>query len=538
MSKTGQAEGHLQVKPDSNGRTRSYYAYWSARSKKRGRRLGPAHVRDTGRRTPRGAVIWRAGDGPRPTPEHLTPKDAEARLAEILEAAEAPAEASTAKKPTGSLRQALEGWLAKRRREKDLKRSTVEDYEEMFERLHRDLGAETPVDELTDERLESYFADFKAERVLPRVAAQKALAEGLDVREVKIQRWTARAPGNEPVEVYTRGEAVQLAAAVGGTWKHCRQGTYRVLAPGVHRTRRVSWSTAQTLDSEGWSVHRRTTKRWVLRKPAAPQTRNKYRDILAAALGYAVIQGWIERNPLAGVSRTNTKRVRERILRRDDFYDPEEVARILEHAPGVLEEAFWLCGAHAGFRLPGEAQGTRWGAVDFKAGVIRPYDNWVRNAPDDTKTSDSVAVPMTPRLTRALAELKLRGWATADDDFVFTHDRRGRPVCEKQMRATFKLARVAAGLKPIRMYNLRHSFGTSLARGGVDIRTIQALMRHDRLTTTEQYLAYAPQPDLAARLTRALDPPGLDQVGSRSSTGIEQGQASAEATTEERLMAA
>jgi site-specific recombinase XerD len=55
------------------------------------------------------------------------------------------------------------------------------------------------------------------------------------------------------------------------------------------------------------------------------------------------------------------------------------------------------------------------------------------------------------------------------------------------------------------MYNLRHSFGTALARAGVDIRTIQALMRHERITTTEQYLAYAPQPDLAERLTRALD---------------------------------
>jgi integrase len=459
-------------------------------------------------------------------------------LAEILAAAEASAEASTAKKPTGSLRQALEGWLAKRRREKDLKRSTVEDYEEMFERLYRDLGAETPVEKLTDERLETYFTDFKAERVLPKAAAQKALAEGLDVREIPVQRWIARAPGSEAVEVHARGEAVRMATAIGGTWKRCGQCTYRVRPPGVHRARRVSWSTAQRLEREGWSISRRTTKRWALRKPAAPQTRNKYRDILAAALGYAVVQDWIESNPLAGVSRTNTKRVRERILRRDDFYDPEEVRRLLEHAPGVLEEAFWLCGAHAGFRLPGEAQGTRWGAVDFKAGVIRPYDNWVRNAPDDTKTSDSVAVPMTPRLTRALAQLKLRGWAVADDDFVFAQDRRGRPVCEKAMRAAFKLARAEAGLKPMRMYNLRHSFGTSLARGGVDIRTIQALMRHDRLTTTEQYLAYAPQPDLAERLTRALDPPGLGQVGDRSSTGNEQGQTPAESTSEERPMAA
>ncbi len=40
------------------------------------------------------------------------------------------------------------------------------------------------------------------------------------------------------------------------------------------------------------------------------------------------------------------------------------------------------------------------------------------------------------------------------------------------------------------MYNLRHSFGTILAANNINIRTIQALMRHTRITTTEQYLAY------------------------------------------------
>ena len=75
------------------------------------------------------------------------------------------------------------------------------------------------------------------------------------------------------------------------------------------------------------------------------------------------------------------------------------------------------------------------------------------------------------------------------------------------MRDAFKLVGKEAGLKPIPMYNLRHSFGTALVRSGLDIRTIQALMRHERITTTEQYLAYAPHPDLADRLARALDPP-------------------------------
>jgi site-specific recombinase XerD len=43
----------------------------------------------------------------------------------------------------------------------------------------------------------------------------------------------------------------------------------------------------------------------------------------------------------------------------------------------------------------------------------------------------------------------------------------------------------------------------------MDVRTTQALMRHERLSTTEQYLAYAPQPNLEMRLTAALDRPPL-----------------------------
>lgn len=498
--------GHAQVKPDKNGRTRSYYAFWhDATGKKRGARIGPAHVRDTGRRTPRGAVIWRAGDGPKPTIEHLTPREVEVKLDDILREAEASADVSVPKQAEPVLHQATEGWLSARHTERGLKRSTVADYEDLFERLYRDLGAETPMRELADGRLTSYFADFKAERLLGEQAAAKALSEGKDVAKVQVERWTAQPPGSRTVEVATRREAVRVAAQIGGTWKHRRRGCYRVVAHGAQRPRRVSRATAHRLESEGWMVSRRTHTRWMLRTPAAPQTRNKYRDILAAALDYAIGQGWIESNPLAAVKRSSKRKARQRILRRDDFYEPAEVNRLLRCAPSIAAEAFWLCGAHAGFRLPGEALGLRWGAVDFDAGVIRPYDNWVRNASDDTKTHDSVAIPMTPRLTRALRRVKERSYATADTDFVFVSALREKPVAEKLMRDAFKLARKEAGLKQIPMYNLRHSFGTALARGGVDIRTIQALMRHQRLTTTEQYLAYSPQPNLAERLTRVLE---------------------------------
>jgi integrase len=407
---------------------------------------------------------------------------------------------------SGCLSRAADGWLAERKGERGLKRSTIAGYEDMFERLYRDLGADTPVQEFADGRLRLYFAEFRAFRGLGETAAHKALEDGKDVREIVVERWTAQPPGSQTVEVATKAEAERLAAEMPGTWKHRRRGAYRVVPLDVQRPRRVSRAAADSLGQEGWLVKRRLTRRWMIAAPARAQTRNKYRDILAAILDYAVRERWLEANPLAEVKRSSMRGDRERILRRDDYYDPDEVDRLLQDAPGVFEQAFWLCGAHAGFRLPGEALGLRWGAVDFHAGVIRPYDNWVRNAADTTKTSDSEAIPMTPRLSRALATLKQRGVAVSDADFVFVSEFRDRPVSDRPIREAFRVAQETAGLKPIHMYNLRHSFGTTLARSGVDIRTIQALMRHDRLSTTEQYMAYWPRPELAELIARALDP--------------------------------
>jgi hypothetical protein len=56
-------------------------------------------------------------------------------------------------------------------------------------------------------------------------------------------------------------------------------------------------------------------------------------------------------------------------------------------------------------------------------------------------------------------------------------------------------------------------------------------MRHYRLTTTEQYMAYRPQPELASQITRVLDPDSLPE----NVTPIRPRSAGAEATFLERL---
>ena len=512
MSGTPRPTGHLQVKSDGNG-ARSYWAFWRDEHGARGgKRLGPAHVRVSGRRTSRGAILWRAGDGPRPTPDHLTPKDAQERLDAILDDLGAETEARAEEGEIGTLFQATQGWVVERKRDKGLKRTTLAGYEVMFERLYRDLGADTLVRDFADGRLRDYFDDFKSYKVISEETAKRRRAEGKYVQRVEVERWTAQPQDSAPVEVATKGEAVQLADQLPGTWHHLRRGAYRVVPLNAQRPKTVTYAQANALEAEGWTVARRKKQLWMLVAPAAAQTRNEYRDVFSACLNFAVRERWIPSNPLAEVKRRSKREERERVLRRDDFFDPDEVDLLLQHSPSVFEEAFWLCGAHAGLRLSGEALGLRWGAVDFQAGVVRPYDNWVLGQLDTTKTGDSEAIPMTPRLGRALSKLKERDYAIGDEDFVFVDELAlDRPARDKPLREAFKDARQKAGLKPIKMYNLRHSFGTSLAAKGVDVRTIQALMRHARLNTTEQYMAYAPRPELANQITRALDPHSLPE---------------------------
>jgi integrase len=498
--------GHWQVKLDKNGSTRSFWAFWEVDGKKGGRKLGPAHVKSSGRRTPRGAVIWRAADGPRPTEAHLTPKDANELLAEILHELRVAVAAAHAREKTHTLRQAFEGMTNERRIVRGLKRSTLAGHEDMTNRICRDLGPDTPLADLADGSLAEYFQELIAYKQVGDKTAEEAKARGEHLKLITIEVWTAQPAESEKVEVHTKAEAIEVAEELAGKFYLREPGKYRVVPGGYKRPRRVSSVVAETLKDQGWNIERRVTTRWAFQIPASAETVNKYRAHLSAAFDFAIRRGWMgPANPVDEVPRRSVKAMHQRALNRNDYYVPEEVSKLLDVAPSLDEEAFWLLGAHAGLRLPGEAQGLTWGMVDLDALLVRPLGNWVQGAPDTPKTSLFAPVPMTPRLARALSTLKERSISAGDDDYVFA-GQDGRPMPGERIRESFAVARAQAELKPIRMYNLRHSFGTGLAARGVPIRSIQALMRHSRITTTEKYMAYAPQPELANQIAGALEP--------------------------------
>lgn len=63
----------------------------------------------------------------------------------------------------------------------------------------------------------------------------------------------------------------------------------------------------------------------------------------------------------------------------------------------------------------------------------------------------------------------------------------GQPVSNNYVYKRIKSILVKAGLSEATPHQLRHSYGTELLRRGADIRTVQELMRHIHLNTTQIY---------------------------------------------------
>lgn len=264
---------------------------------------------------------------------------------------------------------------------------------------------------------------------------------------------------------------------------------------------------------------------------ASNRTVNKHRQLICAIYAYASQESTF---CLANNPATRADRRPEPERARLDFYRPQEIEQLAEAlgagahrdpagaAVGPEELAARAAedrqdadlirlAAYTGIRR-GELVALRWGDVDFDARkvVVRRAVSANVEA-SSTKSRRAREVPLPDQAAEALLRLADRNDFTASDDYVFAN-RFGRRIDGSALRRRFERARDAAGLRPLRFHDLRHTYGSLLVAGGVDLASVKSAMGHSRITTTERYLHARSASELAQRFTHALGRPDAGTV--------------------------
>jgi len=186
-----------------------------------------------------------------------------------------------------------------------------------------------------------------------------------------------------------------------------------------------------------------------------------------------------EDNPAAAIASPRRARSLPRTL------SPGEVERLIEAAAGTTPRAFrdgalveLLYGA--GLRVS-EAVGLERAAVDLDERLVRCIG----------KGGKERVVPIGRRAVEALRRYLARGRPFLDRRHrpeVFLNSR-GGPLTRAGAFLILRTLAERAGLEPGRVHPhlLRHSFATHLLEGGADLRSVQEMLGHADLATTELY---------------------------------------------------
>lgn len=204
-----------------------------------------------------------------------------------------------------------------------------------------------------------------------------------------------------------------------------------------------------------------------------PDTINRELSIMRHAFTVAVKEWeWLKESPFKKVSEEKGKVKRERWL---SF---EEEERLLSSSPDWLRD-FITFAAWTGMRL-GNIISLKWDQVDMHKRLIYIGGTGQRR----TKNREPVVIPMNQKVFELLKRrARVR---RIDTDLVFTSPT-GRPLEPSNLRRSFREVLRKAGIKDLRIHDLRHTYGTRLAQAGVDLFTISRLLGHKDIRTTQRY---------------------------------------------------
>lgn len=122
--------------------------------------------------------------------------------------------------------------------------------------------------------------------------------------------------------------------------------------------------------------------------------------------------------------------------------------------------------------------------VGLDLGDVDLSEGWLRVRGKGRKERQA---PIPGKAAAALARYLAERSAVPDERAVFVN-RHGRRLSDRSVRVIVKLyATLVAGDPSLHPHSLRHAFATHLLADGADLRSIQELLGHARLSTTQKY---------------------------------------------------
>ena len=250
------------------------------------------------------------------------------------------------------------------------------------------------------------------------------------------------------------------------------------------------WAGTHGLEPE--SIDLRSLRRYVAglsEQGQAPSTVARKLAAVRALFRVEMEQGRLQQNPADLVTAPKRPKTLPRVLR------PEEVELLLDRVPAntPLEQrdrALFELAYSSGLRAE-ELVGLELGALDFDSESVRVEGKGGKTRIVPVGEHALAAVARYLERARPALRAERPGRAPIDDEPLFL-SKSGRRLSTSDVRRRLRTwTRAAQSQAPTlaqaHPHTLRHSFATHLLEGGADLRSIQELLGHATISTTQVY---------------------------------------------------
>ena len=196
--------------------------------------------------------------------------------------------------------------------------------------------------------------------------------------------------------------------------------------------------------------------------------------------GHLQLRGDIGQNPAGNLDVTKVPRLLPDVL------NPEDMERLLEQPDtdrprGLRDRAMMETMYAAGLRVS-ELTGLKTGDVNYEAGFVRVFG---KGAKERLAPLGDVALDWLVRYRDEARPVLTRGGLS---QYLFPGRGGKGPISRQAFWQKVKGYALQAGIgRSITPHTFRHSFATHMLEGGADLRTVQVLLGHSSITTTQIY---------------------------------------------------